>query len=110
MQPVKTTLDRRPQMLGTAVLDPFVRPRALKTGFGRDQKAGGIWMQRLGDETLGNFGPVRVGCVDQVDSQLNRAPKDSDRLGMIPRLSPNALAGELHRAEAESVNGNVATD
>src|SRR5437016_4545102 len=110
MHPAETTFGRRPQMLGAAVLDPFVRPRPLKTGFGRDQKIGWIWMQRLSDETLGNLGPVRVGGVDEIDSQLHRPPQDSNRLGMVGRFSPDARPGELHRAEAESANGNVATD
>ena len=67
-------------------------------------------MQRLGDETLGNYGPVGVGSVDEIDSQLHCASQDSDRLGMIGRFSPDAIACELHRAVAEPSNGNVATD
>jgi hypothetical protein len=66
-------------------------------------------MQRLGDETLGNYWPVRVGSVDEIDSQLHRTLQDSDRLGMVGRFSPNAIAGELHRAVAEPANRNVAT-
>src|SRR6267143_931883 len=104
---MEATLDRRPQVLGAAILDPFVRPGPLKAGFGRDQKVGGIWMKRLGDETLANFGAVGIGGVDEIDSQLDRASQDCDRLGMIVRFSPDAIAGELHRAEAESVNGNI---
>src|ERR1700726_4413378 len=99
MHPVETTLARRPQMLGTAVLDPFVRPRPLKTGFGRDQKIGWIWMQRLGDEALRNVGPLRVGGVDEIDSQRHRPPQNGDRLGMVGRFSPDTGAGELHRTE-----------
>src|SRR5882724_489936 len=110
MHSAKTTLDCRPQMLRPAILDPFARPRSLKAGFGRDQKIGWIWMQRLGDETLGNYGPVRVGSVDEIDSQFHRTSQDSDRLGMIGRFSPNAIAGELHCAVAEPANRNVATD
>src|SRR4029453_5542126 len=67
-------------------------------------------MQRLGDETLGNYGPVRVGSVDEIDSQLHCASQDGDRLGMVGRFSPDAISGELHRAVAEPSNGNVATD
>ena len=92
-------------MLGAAVLDPSVWTGPLKASFGRDQKVGGIWMQRLGDETLGNFGSVGVGGVNQIDAEFDGAPQDSDRLGMILRLSPYAGTGELHRAEAEPANG-----
>src|ERR1039457_7447511 len=110
MQSMETTLDRRPQMLGAAVLDPFVRPRPLETSFGRDQKIGRIWMQRLGDETLGNHRPVRVGGVDEIDSQLHCSSQDGNRLGMVSRFSPNAGAGELHRSVAQPANRNVAAD
>src|ERR1700719_3549898 len=97
-------------MLGPAVFDPLVRPWSLKTGFGRDQKIGRIWMQRLGDETLGDYGPVGIGGVDEVDSQLHRATQDGDRLVMIFGFPPDTVAGELHCTEAQSANGNVATD
>src|SRR5450432_3977467 len=97
-------------MLGTAVFDPVVGPRSLKTGFGRDQKIGRIWMQRLGDKTLGDYWPVRIGRIDEIDSQVDRAPQDGDRFRMVAWFSPDAGAGELHRAEAEPANGNVATD
>ena len=106
----RPSLLRGAQMFGAAILNPFVRPGPLKSGFGRDQKIGRIWMQRLGDETLGNHRPVRVGGVDEIDSQLDRAPQDGNRLGMVGRFSPDAGAGKLHRAIAESANGNVAAD
>src|SRR5438309_134638 len=108
MQSMKATLDRRPQMLRATILDPFVRPGSLKAGFGRDQEVGRIWMQRFCDETLGNYGSIGVGGVDEIDSQLDRAAKDCDRLVMVLRFSPDAIAGELHCAEAEPVNRNVA--
>src|SRR4029450_13365918 len=110
MHPPKTTLDCRPQMLRPAILDPFARPRPLKAGLRRDQKIGWIRMQCLGDETLGNYGPVSVGSVDEIDSQLHCASQNSDRLGMIGRLSPDAIAWELHRAVAEPANRNVADE
>src|SRR6266849_6101137 len=110
MQPLKTTFDRRPQMRRATVLDPFVRPRPLKARFSRDQKIGRIWMQRLGDEALGNYGTVGIGSVDKINSQLDCTSQDSDRLGMVGRFSPDAGTGELHRAEAESANRNVTTD
>src|ERR1700730_785877 len=110
MHPAKTTLDCLPQMLGTAVLNPFVRPGPLETGFGCDQKIGRIWMERLSDETLGHSRPVGVGGVYEIDPQFHRALQHSDRLGMIGRFSPYARTGELHRAEAESANGNVTVD
>jgi len=60
-------------MLRSAILDPSVWTGPLKAGFGRDQKVGRIWMKRLGDESLGNFGTVRVGSIDKIDAQFHRA-------------------------------------
>src|ERR1700730_19448456 len=94
MHPAKTTLDCLPQMLGTAVLNPFVRPGPLETGFGCDQKIGRIWMERLSDETLGNSRPVRVGGVYEIDHQFHRAVQLSVPLGKNGRVtSAKKLAG-----------------
>src|SRR4029077_17012413 len=97
-------------MLGPTVLDPFVRPRPLKAGFGRNQNIGRIRMKRLGDEALGHYGPVGVSGVDEIDSQLQCMLQDSDRLGVVGRFSPYASTGQLHRTEAEPANRNVAAD
>src|SRR6267378_3535596 len=110
MQPLEATLDCVPQMFRPTILYPLVRPGTLKPGFSRDQKICGIWMKRLGDETLANYRAVGVGGVDEIDSQLNRTPQDCDCLGMIGRFSPDAIAGELHCAEPEPANWNIATN
>src|SRR6476619_8478946 len=80
-------------MLGATILGPSVWARPVKAGFGRDQETAWIWMKSFGDE---------------IDSQLHRAAQHCNRLGMIVRLSPDAVAGQLHCAKPESVNGNVA--
>src|SRR6266566_7396318 len=110
MQSTETSFDGVSQMLRATILHPSVRPGPLKAGFGRDQKASRIWMQRLGDKTFAHFGTVGIGSVDEIDSQLQRATQDCDCLGMIGRFSPDAIAGELHRAEPEPANWNIATD
>ena len=67
-------------------------------------------MQCLGDETLANYWAVGVGGVDEIDSQLDRASQDCDCLGMVGRFSPHTGTSELHRAEAEPANWNIATN
>src|SRR5438132_14025217 len=96
MQSTETSFDGVSQMLRATILHPPVRPGPLKASFGRNQKIGRIWMQRLGDETLGNDGPIGVGSVDEIDSQLDCATQDCNRLVMIGRFSPTAVAGDLH--------------
>src|SRR5260370_21079617 len=97
-------------MLRADIFDLLIRSGSLKAVCGRDHEIGRIGMQRLGDQTLANYRAVGVGGVDQVDSQLDREPEDCDRLGMIGRLSPDAIAGELHCTEPESANWNIATN
>src|SRR2546423_1035521 len=110
MQSMETALDRRSQMFRATVLDPLVRPGGLKTGFGREQEVGRIGIRRLGDETLGTDGPVRVGGVNEIDSQLDCMSEDSDSLGMVARFPPDPSAGKLHRAKAKPANRDVAAD
>ena len=57
-----------------------------------------------------DLGAVGVGGVDEIDAQLDRAAQDGDRLAVVGRLAPDAVAGDLHRAEAEPVDGKIAAD
>jgi len=83
---------------------------AREAGLGRDHEFLGVRMQRLVDQLLGDERPVRVGCVDERDAQLDRAPEHADGLVGVRRLAPDALAGQLHRAVAEPVDGRLPAD
>ena len=67
-------------------------------------------MQRLGDEPLGDVRAVAIGGVDEVDPELERALEHRDRGIVVARRAPDALARDPHRAEAEAVDLDVATD
>ena len=67
-------------------------------------------MQRLGNDALAHPGAIGISRVDEVDSELDRSPKYSNRLAAILWLFPNSLAGNSHRAEAEPVDGKVTSD
>ncbi len=106
----QTPLARRAQMLGSAVGLPLIRSRAQQTAFRRDDEALRIGIEGLGDEPLAHLRPVGVGGVDQGDPELHGPAQHGDRLVAIPRLTPDPLTGDPHRAEAEAMYRQVAAD
>lgn len=88
---------------------PLVRAGAQQTRLRRDDDPV-VGMQRLADQF---FGHVRVGGVrgvDEVDSELCCPAQDSDALITVGRWAPAALTRQAHRAEAETIGGEVATE
>ena len=67
-------------------------------------------MQDLADQVLADERAVAVGGVDQVDAELWQLCQGlACRLG-IGRVTPDALAGDAHGAEAEAIDLEVAAD
>src|SRR5215471_9274321 len=95
-------------MRGTAVLYPLGGFRAHSAALGSNDESRRIGMQRLIDEALAHFRSVGIGGVDEVDAKLDRAAQHPARLGRIPRLAPDARAGETHGAETHAVHQQVA--
>jgi hypothetical protein len=62
-------------------------------------------VQRLANEVLTHVGAVRVGGVDEVDAELDRATQHGDGGVVVRRIAPDAVSGDAHRAEAEAANG-----
>ncbi len=93
------------QVLGSSDGHPDARSAAGQSGLGRDHEPVGVGVERLVDEILADLGPVRVGGVDQVDTEVDRTSEDADAVVAVGRLAPDPGAGELHGAEAEAVHG-----
>ena len=104
-KPPQTPLAGRSQVFWVAVHRPLIGPRADETRLGGDHQSGRIRMQGLRDDSLTDFGPVRIGRVNEIDSQLHRAADDSNGFTMIRRLAPDSAAGDPHRAEAQRRTG-----
>ncbi len=68
----------------------------------------GIGPEGLAYEILGHERAVGVGGVDEIDAELHRPSEDSDGGRRVGGGTPDARAGELHRAEAQSMNGELA--
>jgi len=98
-----------PQIVGAPTDRPLTRAGAQKAGL-RGELDAVIGMQRLGDELLGDVGAVGLGGVDEVDTELGEPLEHGDGLVVVGRRSPDALAGDAHRAEAEAGDLEVPAD
>ena len=65
--------------------------------------------QCLADELFGDIRPIRIGGVDEIDSELLNLLKGSDRLCSICGRTPDAGPGEAHRPEAETIDLDLTT-
>ena len=109
-QPAQAALAGRAEVLGPAVGRPPPGPGAFEAALGGDDQVVGIRVQRLGDQRLADVGTVGVGGVDEVDAELDRPAQHRLGLVAVRRLTPDAVTGDPHRAEAETVHGEVAAD
>ncbi len=64
-------------------------------------------MQSLRNNFFGHVRAVGIRSVDEINSQLYRAPHDSDRLRPIRRLAPNSFAGQAHGTKSEPGHSQV---
>jgi len=87
-------------MFGPAVALPLARTATRQAALRRDNEAAGIGVQRLCDLLFVDVRAVRVGSVDKLQAQLERAAQHAQRILAIGRPSPNARAAEAHSAES----------
>ncbi|MPM10258.1 hypothetical protein SDC9_56586 [bioreactor metagenome] len=91
------------QVLRAADLGPLAGPLAGVRTLGGDGHLAvpAAVVQRFENEVFRHIRAVRVGGVDEVHAQLDRASQHRDGLVMIGRRPPHPRAGDAHRAEAE---------
>jgi hypothetical protein len=65
-------------------------------------------MQRLTDQVVDDVRAVVLSSVDMVDAELDRPAQHGAGAVRIARRAKDAGTGELHRAEADAVDGLVA--
>ena len=56
----------------------------------------GIGVQSFGDDFFAHARAVGVRGVDEIDSQFDGTPQDTDGLGSICGLAPNSLSRDAH--------------
>src|SRR5439155_18832071 len=96
-------------VFGTAVGRPLIRPLARQPALGGDNQLGWIGVQRFRDQVLGNMRTIGIGCIDEVDAEVNRRAQYGPRLLQVYRISPDPWTREAHGTEAETMNRQVAS-
>ncbi len=103
-------LDRLlPQALGAPVHLPHPSAGAPEPALGGDENAV-IRVQRFADQLLGHVRAVRVRSVDEIDPELGHAFQRPECLRFVGGRSPDAGAGDPHRAEAKAVDVDTAAN
>ena len=77
-QSLQAAFHRLAQMRGAGIMGPLVRPRAIPSSLGRNDKVLGIGRQRFGDQLFADIGPIRISRIDEIDSQLDGPAKDGN--------------------------------
>jgi hypothetical protein len=96
------------QVLGPAQRLPPARALPGEAGLRRHHHAVGVRVQRLPDQQLGGERSVGVGGVDERDAELDRAAQHPHGAVGVGGVAPDAGPGQLHRAEAEPDDREVA--
>jgi hypothetical protein len=98
------------QIFRTADGQPDIGTVAGQAALGGDDRLAAIGMQRFLDQPFGDIGAVGIGRIDEVDAEFRQALQRADGFGMIGRLAPDALAGDAHGAETETIDLDIAAD
>src|ERR1700722_12601075 len=108
--PPQAALTRLTEVFRAAVRLPAARTGSQEAALGRDDQAVRIRVQGLGDERLAHLRAVGIGRVDEVDVQFQRPAQGRLGLLAVRWLPPDPWARDPHRAVAQPVNREVATD
>src|SRR6266849_1281404 len=73
LEPLETCLACLLKVIGSCFWDPIRGFVANQPSLGRNDEIWRIRIEGLRDNTLGNFGPVAVGGIDQVYAEIDRA-------------------------------------
>ncbi len=101
----EVVLDTGPQVGGGLGGHPAALGVADGADLGDQHQVVGVGVQGLADQRVRDVGTVVLGGVDVVHAELDRPPEHGDRGVVVARRPEDARAGELHRAEADAVDG-----
>ena len=108
-EPAQAHLAFLAQVCRVAENRPHIRAGPQQSRLRRDDDAV-VRMQCLADQLLGDVGPVGVGGVDEVDAELDGAAQHANAFVAVVGRTPNAIAGQAHGAESQTVDCHVAAD
>src|SRR5690242_3601348 len=89
---------------------PCTGLRAHQADFASYQEIIRVWVKRLVNEFLADIRPVGIGRVDERYTEGNGAPQHANCLIEVAGWTPDARAGDAHRAEAKPHNRPLAVD
>ena len=89
---------------------PLIRTWAGQAALRGDHEVSRIRVKRLGDQLFAHRRSIGIRCVDEINSEFDRAPQHAHCFAAVLRGSPNARSGQTHRAIAEAGNVEVAAD
>src|SRR5947199_391330 len=107
-EPLQTSFDSLFEMFGSAIWYPLAGSRPCETAFCRDDESLRIRMERFGYEQFARVRPIRIGCVDQIDTQPGCACENFERVLSIRWPTPNTFPGDTHGAKAQPIDRQVA--
>src|SRR5262249_20174986 len=88
-----------PEVFGLSVLHPTIRSRTFEPSFRCYHQSRWIRTEGLSNKTFAHLRTIRVGGVNKVDTELDRAPKYANRFIMVLGFSPDAFACNSHPAK-----------
>src|SRR5271156_959472 len=97
-------------MLRAGVVGPLVWPRTVPSPLGCDYEIFFVGKQGLGDEFFADARAVRISRVDKVDAELTGAAQHRQRACTILGRPPDAVSGDAHRAEAQTIDGEFTAE
>lgn len=95
-------LDLLAEVGGTAERLGLGRGHAGEAGFGGDDYACGVGCEGLADEALQFLRAIGVGCVDEVDAEIEGSVEDGFGCGGIEGRAPGSVGDEAHGAVADA--------
>ena len=98
-----------PQIFGTPERMPLTGACAHQTTLRGNQNVL-VGMKCLVDQVLGNIGTVGISSVNEIDAEFWQMRQRAQAFLAVRRFAPDALAGDLHRSEAETIDGNIFAD
>src|SRR4029077_19775263 len=109
-QPAQAAFAGGSQVFRLSVFNPLVGTWVVKAALSRDHQPFRIRVQRLSYDFFTHAGTIGVRGVDEIDSQFDSAPQNTDGLSPICRLAPNSISRDSHRAESQARNAKISSD
>src|SRR5271169_1426422 len=98
------------QVRWAGIVGPLVRPRAIPSTFGRNDKFLGVRRECFGDQFFADIGTIGISSIDEVDSQFNGSAENGYRHLAILRWTPDSFAGKAHGSETKAIDSEFTAE